>query len=172
MKEGAAVRLQSTWNKIHQRWVVLLMDNWYNKQFTKNRDKNDKSFNATALAVLLLRDAPPYWHGHPILEESERRVPVVARMLGNREGTFACILRDLGFASTQPVVRNIWAPLDIICPVPAKRWHWRPVCLSQEKVSSNISLLNLLQITRDVAQHTPPVVPVYVTGTSITTFVR
>ena len=100
------------------------MDNLYNKQFTTNPDKKDKSLNATALAVLLLKDAPRYWHGHPSLEELERRVPVVARMLGNTEGTFARILRDLGFASTRPVVRNIRAPLDIIRPVPAKRPHW------------------------------------------------
>ena len=124
LKEKAAVRLQTTWNKIHQQWVVLCMDNWYNKQFTTNRDKNDKSLNATALAVLLLKDAPRYWHVHPSLEELERRVPVVARMLRNIEGTFARILRDLGFASTLPVVRNIRALLDIIRPVPAKRPQW------------------------------------------------
>ena len=81
-------------------------------------------------------------------------------MLGNTEGTFARILRDLGFTSTRPVVRNIRAPLDIIRPVPAKRPHWRPLCLSQEKVSGNVSLLNLLQFTRDLVQHTRPVLPV------------
>ena len=123
VKERAAVRLQTTWSKIHQQWVVLWMDNWYNKKFTTNPDKNDKSLNATALAVLLLGDAPRYWHGHPSLEELERRVPVVARMLGNTEGTFARILHDLGFASTRPVVRNIMAPLDIVRPVPAKGPH-------------------------------------------------
>ena len=160
VKERAAVRLQTTWNKIHQQWVVLWMDNWYNKQFTTNPDNNDKSLNATALAVLLLRNAPGYWHGHPSLEELERRVPVVARMLGNTEGTLARILRDLGFASTRPVVRNIRAPLDIIRPVPAKRPHRRPLSLSKEKVSGNVSLLNLLQFTRDLAQHTRSVVPV------------
>ena len=63
LKERAAVRLQTTWDKIHQQWVVLWMDNWYNKQFTTNPDKNDKSLNATALVVLLLKDAPRYWHG-------------------------------------------------------------------------------------------------------------
>ena len=110
--------------------------------------------------MLLLQDALRYWHGHPSLEELERRVPVVARMLGNTEGTFAGILRDLGFASTRPVVRNIRALLDIIRPVPAKRPHWRPLCLSKEKVSGNVSLFNLLQFTRDLAQHTRPVVPV------------
>ena len=136
------------------------MDNWYNKQFTTNPDKNDKSLNTTALAVVLLRDALRYWHGHPSLEELERRVPVVARMLGNIEGTFARILRDLGFASTRPVVRKIRALLDLFLTVPARRPHWRPSCLSKEKVSSNISLLNLLQFTRDLAQHTRPVVPV------------
>ena len=150
LKEKAAVRLQTRWNKIHRQWVVLWMDNWYNKQFTTNLDNNDKSLNATALAVLLLKDAPRYWHGHPSLEELERRVPVVARMLWNTEGTFARILRDLGFASTGPVVRNIRASLDIIRPVPAKRPHWRPLCLSQEKVSRNVSLLHLLQFTRDL----------------------
>ena len=136
------------------------MDNWYNKQFTTNPDKNDKSLNATALAVLLLKDAPRYLHGHPSLEDFERRVPIVARMLGNTEGTFARILHDLGFASTRPVVRNIRAPLDIFRPVPAKRPHWRPLCLGKEKVSGNLSLLNLLQFTRDLAQHSRPVVPV------------
>ena len=160
MKKKAAVRLQTTWNKIHQQWVVLWMDNWYNKQFTTNADRNDKSLNATALAVLLLRDASRYWHGHPSLEELERRVPVVARMLGNTEGTFARILRDLGFVSTRPVVRDVRAPLEIIRPVPAKRPHWRPLCLSKEEVSGNISLLNLLQFIRDSGQHTRPVVSV------------
>ena len=160
LKEKAAVRLQTTWYKIHQQWVVLWMDNWYNKQVTTNPDKNDKSLNATALPVLLLKDASRYWHGHPSLEGLERRVPVVARMLGNPDGTFARILRDLGFASTRPVVRNIRAPLDIIRPVPAKRPHWRPLFLSKEKVSGNVSLLNLFQFTRDLAQHTRPVVPV------------
>ena len=81
-------------------------------------------------------------------------------MLGNTEETFARILRDLGFASTRPVVRNIRAPLDIIRPVPAKRPHWRPLCLCKEKVSGNVSLLNLLQFTKNLAQHTRPVVPV------------
>ena len=160
LKEKAAVRLQTTSDKIHLQWVVLWVDNWYNKQFTTNPGKNDKSLNATALAVLLLRDAPRYWHGHPSLEELERCVPVVARMLGNTEGTFARILRDLGFASTRPVVRNIRALLDIIRPVPAKKPHWRPLCLSKEKVSGNVSLLNRLQLTRDLAQHTRPAVPV------------
>ena len=160
LKEKAAVTLQTTWNKIHQQWVVLWMDNWDNKQFTTNPDKNDKSLNATALAVLLLKDAPRYWHSHPSLEELERRVPAVARMLGNTEGTFARILRDLGFASTQPVVRNIRAPVDIIRPVPAKRPHWRPLCLSKERVSGNVSLLNVLQFTRDLEQQARPVVPV------------
>ena len=136
------------------------MDNWYNKQFTTNPDKNDKSLNARALAVLLLRDAPRYWHGHPSLEELEPHVRVVARMLGNTEGEFARILLDLGFASTRPVVRNIRAPLDIIRPVPAKRPHWRLLCLGKEKVSGKVSLLNLLQFTSDLAQHTRPVVPV------------
>ena len=154
VKEKAAVRLQTTWNKIHQQWVVLWMDNWDNKQFTTNPDKNDKSLNATAFAVLLLRGAPCYWHGHPSLEELERRVPFVARMLKNTKGTFARILRDLGFASTRPVVRNIRAPLDIIRPVPDKRPHWQPLCLSKEKVSGNVSLLNLLPFIRDLAQHT------------------
>ena len=160
LKEKAAVRLQTTWNKIHQQWGALWMDNWYNKRFTTNADKNDKSLNATALAVVLLKDAPCYWRGHPSLEELERHVAVVARMLGNTEGTFARILRDLGFASRRPVVRNIRAPLDIIRPVPAKRPHWRPLCLSKEKVSANLSLLNPVQFTRDLAQHTRPVVPV------------
>ena len=81
-------------------------------------------------------------------------------MLGNTEGTFARILRDLGFARTRLVVRNIRTPLNIIRPVPAKRPHWRPLCLSKEKVSSNVSLLNLLQFTRDLAQHIRRVVPV------------
>ena len=36
LKEKAAVRLQTTWNKIHQQWVALWMDTWYNKQFTTN----------------------------------------------------------------------------------------------------------------------------------------
>ena len=172
VKKRAAVKSQTTWNKIHQQWVVLWMDNWYKKQFTTNADKNDKSLNATALAVVLLQAAPRYWHGHPSLKDLEWRVPIVARMLGNTEGTFARILRDLGFASTRPVVRNIRAPLDIIRPVPAKRPQWRPLCLNKEKVSSNVSLLNLLHFTRDLAQHTRPVVPVLCATTSITAFVR
>ena len=82
-------------------------------------------------------------------------------MLGNTEGRFARILRDLGFASTRPVVRNIRAPLDIIRPVPAQRPHWQPLCLSKEMVSGNVSLLNLLQFTRDLAQHTRRVLPFF-----------
>ena len=172
LKEKAAVRLQTTQNKIHEQWVVLWMDNWYNKPFTTNPDKNDKSLNATALAVLLQKNAPRYWHGYRSLEVLERRVPVVARMLGNSEGTFARILHDLGFASTRPVVPNIRAPLDILCPVPAKRPHWGTLCLSQEKVSGNVPLLNLLQFTRDLAQHTRPVVPVLCDENILNAFVR
>ena len=93
------------------------------------------------------------------LEELERRVPIVARMLRNTKGTFARILHDLGFASTWLVMRKIRAPLSIIPEQPAKRPHWWPDCLIKEKVSSNVSLLDLLQFTRDVAQQTQPVVP-------------
>ena len=57
-------------------------------------------------------------------------------------------------------MRNIRAPLDIFRAVPAKRPHWRPLCLDKEKMSSSASLLNLLQFTRDSVQHTRPVVPV------------
>ena len=85
-------------------------------------------------------------------------------MLGNSEGTFAHILRDLGFASKWPVVRNIRASLDIIREVAAKSAHQRPLCLSKEKVSSSVSLLNLLQFTRHLAQHGRPVVPVLCDG--------
>ena len=81
-------------------------------------------------------------------------------MLANTEGILARIFLDLGFASTRPVVRNIRAPLDIIREVPAKRPHSRPGCLSKERVSSKVSLLNLLQFTKDLAQHNRPVVPV------------
>ena len=160
VKDRAAVRLQTTLNKIDQQWVVLWMDNWYNKRFTTNPHKTDKSLNATALAVVLLRDAPCYWHGHPSLEELKRRVLIVARMLENTERSFARILRDPGFASRRPVVQNIRAALDIHRPVPAKRPDWRPLCLSKKVASSKVSLLNLLQFTGDLAQHTRPVVPV------------
>ena len=81
-------------------------------------------------------------------------------MLENAEGTFARILHDPGFASTRRIVRDIRALLDIFRSVPTKRPHWRPLCLSKEKVSGNLSLLNLLQFTRDLAQHSRPVVPV------------
>ena len=80
-------------------------------------------------------------------------------MLGNTERIFARIMRDLGVAHTRPVVRNIRALLDVIRPVPVKRPHWRPLCLSKEKVNSNVLLLDLLHFTRDLAQHTRPVVP-------------
>ena len=146
VKERAAVRLQATWNKIYQQWVVLWMDNSYNKQFAANRNRNDNSLKATALAVLLLRDARCYWHGHPSLAGLELCVPILGCMLGNTEGTFPCILPDLGFASTQPVVSNIRAPHDIFCDVPAKRPHWRPICVSKGKLSSNVSLLLLLRV--------------------------
>ena len=126
--------------------------------YKKKPGKNDRGLNATVLAVLPLQEAPRKWHRHPSLEELERRLLVLPPILGNTEGTFARILCDLGFASTQPVVRNIRAPLDIIRPLHARRPHWRPLCPSKEKVSSNVSLLNLLQFTRDLAQHTPPVV--------------
>ena len=59
VKERAAFKLQTTWNKIHQQWVVLWVGNWYNRLFATNADKNDKSLNAM-LAVLLLRDASRY----------------------------------------------------------------------------------------------------------------
>ena len=129
-----AVKLQTPSDKIYQQWVVLWMDNWDNKEFTTSHDKNDKTLNATAMAVLLLRDAPRYCHGHPSLKELERRVSIVARMLGKTQGTFVRILCDLGLASTRLVVRNIRAPLDIIGEVPARRPLWRPVCLSKEKI--------------------------------------
>ena len=147
VKETAEGKLQITWDKIHQKLVLLPMDNWYNRQITTSPDKNDKSFNTTAMAVLLLSNAPRYWHGHPSLEEVERPIPIVPRMLGNTRGTFARIFRDLGFVSTRPFMRNMTAPLDIIREVPSKSPHSRPLCLSKEKVSSNVSLPNLLQFT-------------------------
>ena len=132
---------------------VSWMENWYNKQFSTNPHKKDKSVSVTVLAVLLRRNAPHYWHGQPGLKKLERLVSIVAGMLGNTEGTFARILRDRGFASTRLVVRLIRAPLDIIRPVHAKRPHWRPLCLSKERVSSNVSLRNLLQFTKDLSRH-------------------
>ena len=41
VKERAAVKLQITWNNIHQQWVVMLIDNCYNKKFTTNPDIQD-----------------------------------------------------------------------------------------------------------------------------------
>ena len=42
LKERGAVELQATWDKIHQQWLALWMDNWYNKQVTTNPEKNNK----------------------------------------------------------------------------------------------------------------------------------
>ena len=57
VKERATTRLQTTWDKIYQQWVVLWIDNWYDKQLTTNPDKNQKSLNTTA------HEALRYWHG-------------------------------------------------------------------------------------------------------------
>ena len=135
------------------------MDNWYNKRFITNPDNNYKSLNATVLAVLILRDAPRYWYVHLTLEEFQRRVLIVARMLVNTGKSFARILCDLGFAGKRPVVRNHRAPRHLIPEVPATRPHLGSLHLSKEKVGSNLSLLNRLQLSRDLAQHTCPVVP-------------
>ena len=99
----------------------LFEGHWYNKQLTTNPNKSDKSVNATALAMLLLHDAPRYWHGHPKVERLEQCILIVARMLRNREGSFARILRDLGFVNPPSVVRSIRAPLEVMRQVPAKR---------------------------------------------------
>ena len=42
VKEKVAVRLQTTWNKIHQQWVVLWMDNRYNNNLQQTLTRTTK----------------------------------------------------------------------------------------------------------------------------------
>ena len=113
----------------------MWIDSCYNKQFTTNLPM--ASLNSTTLAVLLLCDAIRCWHAHPSVEELEGHVPIAVRMLGNNEGSFARILRDLCFCSPQPVVQHIRAQLDLMRQVPAKRPHWRRLYVTKEKVRIN-----------------------------------
>ena len=43
VNEKVAVRLQTTWNKIHQQWVVLWMGNWYNNNLQQTLTRRTKA---------------------------------------------------------------------------------------------------------------------------------
>ena len=83
-------------------------------------------------------------------------------MMGNTKRTFAvsCVTSDLQARGLLCETSGQRLILLVRC-LPIERPLWRPLCLNKEKVSSNASLLNLLQFSRDLAQHSQPVVHVF-----------
>ena len=56
--EQAAAALKGTSSLVLASCCVLWMDNWYRAQYTTHPDKNDRSQNCTAMAVLQLKQRP------------------------------------------------------------------------------------------------------------------
>ena len=144
---------------------VLWMDNWYRAQYTTHPDESDWSQDCSAMALLQLKRTPTYGAGHPAIEEDlAARITTVGRALQQRERRIPHTLRDMGYADgCVPDTRNVRAPLDVRRDTRTVRAPlWRPLALSQEKVTGCVGLLHLLHFAKDTAQQTNRVLPLLV----------
>ena len=151
--------------------VVLWLDNWYCERYGTNPAQPVASTDLSALAFLILSTAddspashtrshslPPY-AGHVSMLHLTIRVPTVAAEVTSS-------LQDL-IKKVQKLVRRppartvVRVPLDIDRPA-RPSLQWRPLTVTEKRVSTNTELLLVLQDLRPLRESTGNVVPLLV----------
>lgn len=172
LKVQAAEVASQLWSDLADGDVVVWVDNWYAERFTTNPDNAVLSVNVTAFAVLVLstvelreqavqtrtRTLPPF-PGHLTLHHMTIRVEAVKVNVVHSLQK----LQRAAAALCQQSIMSTWVrvPLDENRPV-RPTLPWRPLTLSDNRVSENMELLHVVQDLLAVQAHTRGVMPVLV----------
>ena len=170
-----AKQATAAWDKmmadLRDQQVVVWLDNWYCERYGANPAQPVASTDLSALAVLILSTAddrpashtrshslPPY-SGHVSMLHLTIRVPTVAAEVTSslRE----LIQKVAKLARRPPGRTSIRVPLDIDRPA-RPSLHWRPLTLTEKRVSTNTELFLVLQDLLPLRTRTGNVVPVLV----------
>ena len=146
------------WDSLFDTQVVLWLDNWYRRRFSCVPQRNDVSLNVSAMAVLSITDIPlfPGYLGLDVVVARVRGVAQRIAAAGERlhEGVGRITSEDL-----KP--EWIRVPLDVQ-RTGMRSLQWLPYQLTEETVSSQIDLLNILESIRTLHNQTRRVVPLLV----------
>ena len=154
--------------------VVLWVDNWYAERYTTNPDRTDMSTNVTAFAVLALHTTDVTNSSAAVTTRS-RRLPVfpghatlhglcvnITGVNANVEAALVDLVQSAGELA-EVVIESAWVRVPLDEARPARRTlQWRPLTLSEHRVSENEELLYVLKDVLEVQGHTGGVMPLLV----------
>ena len=170
LAERAAVAARAVWDFVDHHQCVLWLDNWCMLRWGTDPTNPEYTQNVTALAVLnldTLLERPvatrgttiPPFPGHPDL----------GYLLGHAQGAAALCTtgaarlhgRVAAINQTNLGVTDVRVPLDVQrTGMRSLRWH--PLSLTEQTVSANVDLLELLETARQVQRRTTRQLPLLV----------
>ena len=137
---------------------MLWLDNWYRKRFSCDPERTDMSLNVSAIALLHIPSIPVF-PGYPALWDIVTSITSIA---SSASAAAARLHRGLNVILDDDI-RPAWirVPLDIQ-RMGMRSVQWLPYVLTEESVSSQLDLLNILQGLKAVQDQTRRVVPLLV----------
>lgn len=170
-----ASQATQTWDglmrEMRHSQVVVWLDNWYCERYGVDPERPVTSTDLSAVAVLVLSSADlrpadrtrshslPQYQGSPNLHHLTIRVDQVAEDVCEALDALNAKVDEL--MQHPPQRTHIRVPLDIQRPSrPSLRW--RPLTLSENRVSTNVELLQVINDLLQVRDHTANVLPLLV----------
>ena len=163
LRVRAAQACRETWAALRDQQVVLWVDNWYLERYGTNPARPVTSQDVTAMGVLLLSstaDTPAQatrshrlrpFPGHVPLLTLTIRVPGVAGEVETALSQLVHRVADLVATALQAAWIRV--PLDVVRPR-RESLQWRSLTLSENRVSANRELLEVLLDIRGFQAHT------------------
>jgi hypothetical protein len=154
----AAEAARTLWASCKDQQVVVWLDNWYRKRFSTDPRNNDMSLNVSVTAVLHISEIPMF-QGYKSLRDLVTGIPVLVQQL------MKVAARVIG--GVQLVVEEDLHPECIRVPLDVHRTgmrslQWSPYFLTEQSVSSQTDLLNIILELEGLQRQTRRALPLLV----------
>lgn len=151
----AAVKL---WDSCGDHQVVVWLDNWYRKRFGTDPSQVNMSLNVSVLAVLHIPEVPIF-QGQKSLGEILASIP---RIVVDLTRSLSRLLSGIKTINEEEIQAHmIRVPLDIHREG-MRSLQWSPYLLTENSVSNQADLLQILHDLRDLQRHTRRPLPLLV----------
>ena len=162
MKQQSVAKMLETWCWMENRQVCVCMDNCYRKQYGMHPGIQDRSRNCAALCVLEMACRLPYFRGQPTIDVLIYSIGNVAAAQVRMKRSLGGIVTVLGLLADRPAQTTSFTPsLDIVRDqVPSS--GWKAVLRTTHQVSLCKGLIELLDYSAWLSNHTHQIVPILV----------
>ena len=158
LADEAAVAAHQLWESCKNRQVIVWLDNWYRKRFGSDPLANDMSLNLSVLAILHTTILPDF-QGHLSLQKVFEGLANVTKGL---VGAFARVQKGIKIVLAEDLQPQwIRVPLDVQRSA-MRSLQWTPYLLTEQTVSSQSDLLDILKDLEPLRVHSRSVLPILV----------